>query len=331
MPMGLRSAAYMCQRVTNAIMYIHRSFGFWSMNYLDNFGSAEKAQVAWDSFNLMTRILESIGAEEAQQKAIPPTTRLDFLGNTVDSQKMTLEVAAERKTELMQLMEEWMKKQKYSLKELQSLIGKLSFVTNCIRPGRIFINRLLEILRTTPPTGKVSMNEQILHDLRWWKNYLPGFDGVSILWLQDCLEVNAWLASDASLIGGGAMHEKQFFHLKFNDRMLQCTDNIAQRELFMIVIAIKLWGESLAGKVVRFSTDNQIAMYAINSGRTRDKFTQKCIREIAWVCAKFQILLKASYLKSELNVIPNTLSRWYQSTEARRTFKRLTEVGNVGQ
>ena len=40
-PMGLRSAAYICQRVTNAIVYAHTNMGFWSTNYLDDFGSAE--------------------------------------------------------------------------------------------------------------------------------------------------------------------------------------------------------------------------------------------------------------------------------------------------
>ena len=37
-PMGLCSAAYICQRVTNAIVFVHRSFGYWSINYLDDFG-----------------------------------------------------------------------------------------------------------------------------------------------------------------------------------------------------------------------------------------------------------------------------------------------------
>ena len=42
-PMGLKLAAYICQRVTNAVVYVHRSFGYWSINYLDDFGSAELA------------------------------------------------------------------------------------------------------------------------------------------------------------------------------------------------------------------------------------------------------------------------------------------------
>jgi hypothetical protein len=33
------------------------------------------------------------------------------------------------------------------LKELQSLLGKLNFVSQCIHPGRIFVNRLLNWLR----------------------------------------------------------------------------------------------------------------------------------------------------------------------------------------
>ena len=43
-PMGLTSAAYMVQRTTNAVVYIHRTMGYWSINYLDDFGSAEERQ-----------------------------------------------------------------------------------------------------------------------------------------------------------------------------------------------------------------------------------------------------------------------------------------------
>ena len=58
MPMGLCSAAYVCQRMTNAITYIHRKMGYWSINYLDDFGSAELAEKAWDSFQAMRNLLE---------------------------------------------------------------------------------------------------------------------------------------------------------------------------------------------------------------------------------------------------------------------------------
>ena len=60
-----------------------------------------------------------------EEKSIPPMTRLEFLGNMVDSQKMMLEVSKEKRQELMTLLTKWKSKHRYRKKEIQSLIGKL--------------------------------------------------------------------------------------------------------------------------------------------------------------------------------------------------------------
>lgn len=91
MPMGLRSAAFVCQRVTNAI---HRQMGYWSINYLDDFGSAEPEQLAQKSYDAMKHLLFALGAPEAKEKLVKPCTRMEFLGNTVDTVKQTLEVSS---------------------------------------------------------------------------------------------------------------------------------------------------------------------------------------------------------------------------------------------
>ena len=179
-PMGLHSAAYICQRVTNAIVYLHRQFGYWSINYLDNFGSVEKAENAWSSYTLMGHIMLTIGVQEAREKAVPPTTRMEFLGNTVDTIKKTIEVSETRKIELLELCEKCKNLRFFTKRQLQSLIGKLSFVTNCVRPGRIFISRLLQVLRECSEQEKHEVTQEIKQDLRWWQNYLPSFNGVSM-------------------------------------------------------------------------------------------------------------------------------------------------------
>ena len=322
--MGLRSAAYICQRVTNAIVHAHRQFGYWSINYLDDFGLAEKAENAWSSYNLMGHIMNAIGVKEAQEKSVPPTTRMEFLGNTVDTVKKTIEVSEIRKNELLQLCHKWQNMQFFTKKQLQSLIGKLSFVTNCIRPGRIFISRLLQVLRGSSEQEKHEVTDEIKQDLRWWQEYLPSFKGVSILWLHDSLCYEELLASDASLVGGRAVHHKEFFHVKFPQWVLVNMDNIAQRKMITICIAVKLWPKELSGRVVRFYTDNENCMNAINHGRAKDEFMLQCIREIAWVCAHSQILLRLRYISSRSNTLPDALSRWYQSAEARRKVKRMT-------
>ena len=81
-PMGLCSAAYICQRVSDSIVFTHRQFDDWSINYLDDFGSAEQKQFAYDSYALMTNIMKAFGILESQEKVVLSTTRMDFLRNT---------------------------------------------------------------------------------------------------------------------------------------------------------------------------------------------------------------------------------------------------------
>ena len=221
MPMGLHTAAYICQRITNAVVFVHRQLGYWSINYLDDFGSAEKPQEAWDSYHLMGNILKTIGLREAEDKAVPPTTCMDFLSNTVDTVKMTLEVSEGRREELLQLISKWKLKKSYAVRQLQSLIGKLSFVTNCVHAGCIFIARLIDQLKELKDNSdRHPVTIEMIKDLTWWEKFLPQFDGVSILWLQDCLSMDQWLAMDASLIGVGVYKENNFsntsLHLMFS-------------------------------------------------------------------------------------------------------------------
>ena len=324
-PMGLTSVAYMAQRMTCTVVYIHRTFGYWSINYLDDLGSAEKPQEAWNSYNLMGRILSSLQIDEATEKAVPPTTRMEFLGNTVDTVKMTLEVSPERKQELMQLINKWLNRKRLRQKQLQSLIGKLSFVTNCVRPGRLFLSRMIDVLKQCYKDGKNTITQEFMEDLRWWKEFLPQFDGTAILWLQDKWGYDQQLASDASLTGGGAVFGKEYFHFKFDETVLAETTNISQREMLTILVSVRIWAPDLCGRVVRFCTDNQNCMFAINKGKSKDTYTLRCLREIVKITAKYQILLRCKYINTKSNTLPDALSRWYLTSEARRMFKRATD------
>ena len=135
------------------MVYIHNQMGYWSINYLDDFGSAEPQNIAWDSYKALGLILESLGAKEAKEKSVPQCMRLEFLGNIVDSHKMTIEIVPTRKQQLMIELEKFYNRQYASKKEIQSLIGKLSFITNCVRAGRIFISRMIDIIKGKETTA----------------------------------------------------------------------------------------------------------------------------------------------------------------------------------
>ena len=46
LPMGMRKAPYIAQRVTNAIAYIHKKMEFFLLNYVDDFVGAETKEQA---------------------------------------------------------------------------------------------------------------------------------------------------------------------------------------------------------------------------------------------------------------------------------------------
>ena len=48
--MGLRIACYICQRITNALIYIYKHLGYEGINYLDDLGAAEILNKAWHTF-----------------------------------------------------------------------------------------------------------------------------------------------------------------------------------------------------------------------------------------------------------------------------------------
>jgi hypothetical protein len=63
-----------------------------------------------------------------------------FLGILVDTVNCTLSITKERLDEISSLVEDWLIRSKCTLKELQSLLGKLHFVSTCVRSGRPFVS-----------------------------------------------------------------------------------------------------------------------------------------------------------------------------------------------
>ena len=67
-----------------------------------------------------------------------PTQIIEFIGNLFDAINFTMGVTPCRLHTLMGELNEWRFKSSTTRQQLESLIGKLQFVSNCVRPGRLF-------------------------------------------------------------------------------------------------------------------------------------------------------------------------------------------------
>ena len=59
---------------------------------------------------------------------------------------MTLFVPSDRVTKILGDLQQWVDKKRASKKEVQSILGKLNFISKCVRLGRLFGGRMLILM-----------------------------------------------------------------------------------------------------------------------------------------------------------------------------------------
>ena len=125
--MGMRSSSQICQRVTNAISFIMFQLGVQILNYLDDLAGAETKDRASFAYSCLGAVLQKCGFQESEDKTVPPSKIMVFLGVLFNTKTMSLEVTLEKLKEISDLIQFWLKKSSATLKEIQSLLGKLHF------------------------------------------------------------------------------------------------------------------------------------------------------------------------------------------------------------
>jgi hypothetical protein len=153
------------QRTTNAIMHMYRNMGYNGVNYIDDIGTAETVDKAEEGYDNLKNPINNLGFEIAEQKCCSPSTSMIFLGKQFDSVNMSISIPADKLTEIRQIIEKLLKKT-VTRKKLESIIGKLSCIADCIRSARLFISRLLNLLRTVyRKSHHINLNTEAKKDL----------------------------------------------------------------------------------------------------------------------------------------------------------------------
>ena len=332
--MGSRSSAHCCQRVTSAVVYIFKTkFGYFAINYLDDLGGAETPEKAEAAFNKLREILVKMGLQEACDKTVPPCTVMVFLGIQVNTIDMTLTIPKDKWQEISKELTIWLRKETATLKETQRLAGLLNFTCHCVRSGQVYLSRILNFLHMLPKFGNRRITKQVKKDVQWWVEFAQSFNGVALIPDNDWAEPDHVFSSDCCLTGGGGFSEGEFYHWKYNSVLVNKKFNVNQLECLNVVMCLKLWGSKCRGKKLLLMCDNYNTMCAINSGSSRDKVVQCCLREVHKITAWHSIQIRMRFLKGVDNRISDSLSRWHLDKKFTTQFYELTrgkEVREVG-
>ena len=325
--MGCQIAPYICQRVTNMIAYVQALMGYFLLNYADDLIRAEYQDAVEKAHKALKNLLRDIGIEQSLKKSVPPTQVIEFTGNLFNTIDFTIGITPQRKISIMRELECWHHKRFCTCKQLESLIGKLQFLNNCVKPGRVFVSRLLNALKGMDRSRWYEVSEQMRQDIRWWYLFVPGFKGTCVMWLLDTVVIDQEMAMDTCMRAAGGVCGNEIFKTKFPPWI--CEDkshkiHIAHLELWSVIIAVKLGGEKLKGKIVRIRTDNESVANVINSRRANDIMLQKQLRELLWWSSIYQCKILVVHLMGRLNKLPDLLSRYFNGDAARREYHAFT-------
>ena len=200
-PFGYVHGSACCQRVTDAIRYICNKKGFWIFNYCDDLIGIELPHKATKAFEFTYKLISDLGFPINMDKLIKPSPCITCIGIQVSAIDMKFSIPQDKLQEIAKLCDIWASKKWAKLKKFQSLLGKLVYVCKCIRYARIFLGRMLQLLRSNYGKQVFKLTVDFSRDIAWFKKFMFSFNGNVLI--SPNVQFEIYL--DASFAGFGAI------------------------------------------------------------------------------------------------------------------------------
>ena len=326
---GLRHSGLAGQSTTSAITWIHRKDGlatdgyeYNTLNYSDDIAGVEDGDRADTSFIKMGHLLANLGLDEALDKATAPNTSITYLGVTFDSISFRKSIPPEKIAELLDLLMTWSSKKICTKRGLQSLCGKLLWVARCVKHSRVFLSRLLAALKTLSgalPYHKLTLSDEMRLDIVWWLTYIRSFNGVEFIINPTMISFS--YKGDACLDGGGGYHLQEYWSRLLPDWMRGKSVAIHQKEFWVLLVSIRLWGSSWSGSAVELFVDNTAVCQTCTNQKPSDVTMAAFLREFLYLVVHYKFHPVVSYIGTKENFVADYLSRNFSGKEAKIFFK----------
>ena len=139
-----------------------RKNGYELFGYLDDYILvAEHADIHAAFYFLYELILE-LGLMINPKKLTPPSKVTNCLGIVFNLVDFSLSISEEKIASIKDTVSEVMTKKSLTRTQFQSLNGKLLYIHRCVRPARIFINRILALFRKNHQKRRIVLEDGFL-------------------------------------------------------------------------------------------------------------------------------------------------------------------------
>ena len=318
LPFGFRHGSALFQRLSDAVRYIMAQQGHSVTNYIDDIIGHSVISKSNESFWALRALLLDLGFDISEEKVITPSTKVTCLGVDIDTEQFTVSITPGKAKEILAECQGWANRHECTKRQVQALLGKLLYITKCVRISRPFLNRMLDLLRSFDKISKIILATDFERDLNWFLEFIPKFNGKAFISHQPVTEE---IELDASLQGLGARWGNQVYSIQIPLGFRNMP--IVHLEMLNILVAIHVCGPHWKGKAIRIACDNQAVVMVLNSGKTRDLTLTAIARNIFMEAAHSDIFLKTVHIMGVCNEIADSLSRWTISETFRQKFYKL--------
>ena len=183
MPMGCSSSCKTFEAFSTAVEWIAQDkLGIANhIHLLEDFLLIQTTESQCSrSLGLFLELCDFLGFPMAPEKTFGPSTILTFAGVELDTIHCESRLPEEKLLKCKQLIAEFIKKKKATLRELQSLTGVLNFACSVVVPGRCFLRRLIDLtIGLKRPGHFVRVSKEVKADLFTWQQFFQEYNGKS--------------------------------------------------------------------------------------------------------------------------------------------------------
>lgn len=150
-------------------MYLMRSAGYNCLAYVDDFAGVQSSYgEAMNAFDYFHDLCQKLGVVIVHDKSARPSTEMEWLGYTVDSNEMCVRIPPPKLGEIVAKAQYWLHKKAANKRKTQSLVGKLAHISSCVKHARKFMSRILFFLRSINDQEYKYISKETKEDIAWF-------------------------------------------------------------------------------------------------------------------------------------------------------------------
>ena len=244
-----------------------------------------------------------------------------------------------------------------SLKDAERMVGKASRVAQVVPSARPFVSGLWAALTASKKDIAIGKNRtkgtriatrRFVTAARWFKALIEGSQEALLPLTREVLahkparaSTSGWVAQfDASTSGGGAVLRcgqkvVAYFMIEWTKdtaRHLDVVPNSSRHQTFweflVVLLVLCTWGNDFKKASLAVVGDNTGAL--TNSLKMQGKGNLAAIaREIAWRSVRNEWAFEVGHIPSELNVVPDALSRQFEAHKPVFPHEALSDAKRV--